>query len=99
MRDWGGHGEVAGEASGGEDFDRRPHPQDTTRRDSTRHSLAWTRTLHFLQETRMLVPSSSRYGVHRLMSVLQPVEVKHISGINGLVLCFWGAKSEALPQF
>lgn len=32
------------------------------------------------------------------MSVLQPIEVKHISGINGLVLCFWGAESAALPQ-
>lgn len=33
------------------------------------------------------------------MSVLQPVVVKHISGINGLVLCFWGAKSGASAQF
>lgn len=55
-------------------------------RAGERYSLAWTRTLHFLQDTSMLVPSSSRYGVDRLMSVLQPVVVKHISGISGLVL-------------
>lgn len=40
--------------------DEQAHAPRTGNREKVRHSLAWTRTLHFLQETRMLVPSSSR---------------------------------------
>lgn len=32
----------------------------STCEEGEQYSLAWTRTLHFLQDTSMLVPSSSR---------------------------------------
>lgn len=50
--------------------------------------LVWTRTLHWEQLMRRLVPSSSRWGVTGCSSHSESssvVVVKHISGIRGLV--------------
>lgn len=61
LGEWGSHGEAGGRPMGGRTSNEKAHaPRDRMQRKGERHSLAWTRTLHFLQETRMLVPSSSR---------------------------------------
>lgn len=46
--------------------------------------LVWTRTLHWEQLMRRLVPSSPRWGVADCSSSMVVV-VKHISGMRGLV--------------
>lgn len=52
-----------------------------------RHSLAWTCRQHLAQDIKGLVPSSPIYEFEGRGSVFSPLEVKHISGIRGLVFC------------
>lgn len=52
-----------------------------------KHSLAWTCKQHLAQDINGLVPSSPMYEFEGRGSVFSPLEVKHISGIRGLVFC------------